>query len=219
MGGILQRGEAMEREHTEFLRLLAGDVQHALDLAALSASPTDRRNLLRTIISAAEGISWIYRVHVLSVAKEFDATTPFIEMALAEASFSVSEQGEIVEQARYTSLTAIIRLTTRIAQSICPDLDVDFGGVGWMHLKDAIKMRNRITHPKNIRDLAVSEQEIEKAKLGFFWFLDIALRVMEETVKEFSVLVVDLKKLGQELRRGDPDALDLYRRAHRDSDD
>ena len=80
-------------------------------------------------------------------------------------------------------------------------------------------MRNRITHPKNIRDLAVSEQEIEAAKLGFFWFLDIALRVMEETVKEFSVLVVDLKKLGQELKQGDPDALDLYRRAHRDSDD
>jgi hypothetical protein len=217
--GILLGDEAMEREHTEFLRLLAGDVQHALDRTALSASPTDRRNLLRTIISAAEGISWIYRVHVLSVAKEFDATTPLMEMALAEASFSVSEQGVIVEQARHISLTAIIRLTTRIAQSICPNLDVDFSVIGWKHLKDAIKMRNRITHPKNICDLAVSEKEIESAKLGFFWLLNTTLHVMEETVKEFSVLVADLKKLGEELRQGDPDALDLYQRAHRDSDD
>ncbi|SEQ90994.1 hypothetical protein [Sphingobium sp. YR768] len=204
----------MDQARSQFLRILIDDVQRALDRTASTDTQSDRRNLLRTIISAAEGASWIYRVHVLSVAQQFDVATPQIEMAFAEASFSVSGSGEIVEQARYIPLTAMIRLTTNVAQSFCPGADVDFGDAGWQKLRIGIAARNRITHPKNDNDLILSDAEIEAAKAGFFWFLDISANVMEKTVKAYSELVADLKQLGQELQSGDPEALELYRRVH-----
>jgi hypothetical protein len=203
----------MDSDHVEFLRILADDVQHALDR---TDTESERRNLLRTIISAAEGVSWIYRTHVLSIAKEFDAATPLMDLAFSEATYSVNEQGNIIEQARYISLTAMIRLTTKVAQSLCADLNVDFGSQGWQSLRDTIRLRNRITHPKNAADLSISLKEIDDAKTGFFWFLDMSMHVMEATTREFSSLVVDMGEVVEKLKSGDPDTLALYHRAHRD---
>ncbi|MES2172900.1 MAG: hypothetical protein V4523_03025 [Pseudomonadota bacterium] len=194
----------MENTQAQFLRTLAGDVQHAFDRVDTSTTASDRRNLLRTIVSAVEGVSWTYRAHIVFIVSEFDAVP--VPDALSE------------EQARYISSTDLIKLTTKLAKTICPDMAVDFGTIGWVHLNHTIRMRNRITHPKSLDDLTISDQDIDQAKFGFFWFLDTATRIMEDTLAEYSGLVSDLKALGQQLTDGDPDALDLYHRTNRDRD-
>lgn len=209
----------MNKEQTEFIRILLGDVQWALDHATLSNTAAERRNLLRTIISAAEGASWVYRIHVLAMAKEFDAATPQMEMAFAEASFAVSARGDIVEQPRYIPLTAMIRLATKVAQTFCPDLKVDFSNAGWQKLKNAISARNRITHPKKTDDLILSDAEMEDAKVGFFWFLDMSAYVMEQTIRELRIDALRTRKVIDELLAGNPDTLALYERVHREIDD
>jgi hypothetical protein len=209
----------VDKEQTEFFRILLEDVQWALDGAAKSDTAADRRNLLRTIVSAAEGVSWVYRMHILSMAKDLDVATPQMEMAFAEATFSISSSGEMVEQARYISLTAMIRFSTKVAQAFCPDLVVDFGHVGWQRLKVAIATRNRITHPKKNQDLDVSEGDVEAAKVGFFWFLEMSLHVMEQTVRELRISALMTRKVIDELIAGDPDTLALYERVHRERDE
>jgi hypothetical protein len=209
----------MDKEHIEFLRILLGDVQCALDRTSLSDTPADRRNLLRTIISAAEGASWVYRMHILSMAKGLDVATPQMEMAFAEASVTVTAKGEILEQPRYISLTAMILLVTKTAQSFCPDLNVDFGDAGWQKLKNAIAARNRITHPKRYEDLVLSDADIEAAKTGFFWFLDMSMYVMEQTVRELRITVLIARKVVGELVDGNPDTLALYERVHREHEE
>lgn len=209
----------MGNDHTEFLRILLEDVQWALDRTSLSDTPADRRNLLRTIISAAEGASWMYRIYILSMAKELGVATPQMEMAFAEASISVTAKGEIVEHPRYISLTAMILLVTKTAQSFCPDLQVDFGDAGWQKLKNAISARNRITHPKRYEDLVLSDAEIEAAKIGFFWFLDMSMYVMEQTVHELRITALIARKVVGELIDGNPDTLALYERVHRERDE
>lgn len=209
----------MNSDETELLKALAGDVQWALDHLAQADTPTARRNLLRNLVSAAEGISWTYRTHVMSLARHFDAATPLIEMAFAEASYSVTERGIIQEQARHISLTAMIRLTTRVAQAFCPGLKVDFGVEGWSALKRAIAARNRITHPKSSDDLVLSDGEIEAAKSGFFWFSDMAMSVMEATLKAFAIDAQETKEFIDKLIAGDPETLALYEQAHQGPDD
>lgn len=155
-------------------------------------------------------------MEVLAIAKELEAATPLMEMAFAEASYAVSGKGEIVEQARYISLTAMVRLVTNVAISFCPELDVDFGNVGWEKLKLAIDARNRVTHPKAEADLAVSDAEIEAAKTGFFWFLDLTANVLEHAVRHLHSHAALARELVNELIAGDPDALALYQRVHRE---
>ena len=209
----------MEKDGIDFVRILLEDVQEALDLAVKGCSPSVRRSVLRTVISAAEGVSWNYRSYILSVAREIGRATPLMELAFAEASYAVNERGDLVEQARYISLTAMIRLTTKVAQSICSDLTIDFGVGGWSDLKNAISARNRITHPKSAEDLVVSEKEIETVKVGFFWFLEMSSYVMDEVTKEFSIHVHMAREVLGLLKEGNPDILDLYNRVHQDHDD
>lgn len=202
----------MNKDQIAFVKSLAGDVQWSLDQITHADTQAARRNMLRTFVAAAEGISWVFRMQILAIAKECDASSPAIEMAFAEAAYTVTAAGEIREQARFVPLTAMIRLTTKVAQSYCPDLVIDFGLVGWEDLKRAIAARNRITHPKGDDDFLVRKHEIDAAKSGFFWFADMAVGVMEHAMKT----VAEYRDFAQKLIAGDPDARALYERAHQD---
>jgi hypothetical protein len=206
----------MSTIETQFLRQLMQDVQSALDALETSDHISDRRNLLRTMMSAAEGVTWVYRNYVFSIAKEMEASDPLMEMAYAEASFQVTETGEIVPQPRFVTLPAAIRMATRTAHTLNPDVNVDFGGREWSSLRKAILLRNRITHPKKLDDLLVYEDDISSAKEGFFWLLDMSITVMDLCTKAFSTHVEEAKDFLTRLVAGDPGALDLYDQAHRE---
>jgi hypothetical protein len=205
----------LDREQTQFLRALVEDVQHAMALAAAHDEPSDRRNALRCVIAATEGLSWIYRSHVLTVAQEMDSVTPIMKLAFSETSFFVSEDGEIAEQTRFISTTAMIRLTTRTAKGVCPGLEVDFGATGWQKLKAAIRMRNRITHPKRLDDLAVSDPDLKTAEAGFVWLLAVVVHVMEHTLRELAIFAQIGIQLLEQLREGDVEAMKLYQETYK----
>lgn len=206
-------------EEASFLKILVDDIQEALRQVDTFNSASARRNALRTIISAVEGVAWGYKTHVLSTARELDASTAQLEQAFSEKLISINDQGQMIEQQRYVSTVAMIRLATRTAETICPGMTVDFGDAGWQKLRDAMKMRNRITHPKNARDLAISEEELGEAKTGFDWFLTMVESVMLATVVELKLYVETGKKLVAQLKQGDPETLALYERVHREQDD
>jgi hypothetical protein len=184
-----------------------------------SNTPSDRRNALRTIISAAEGLAWVFRNHVVSIARTVDDLAPLVEMAFAETAVFVSEQGKIVPQARHLSTTALVRLTTNVAQSMVPAIGVDLRVPGWNDLKLSIKIRNRVTHPKIGKDLLVSGHDIEIAKSGFVWLAAMVADVMEHTNRILSDHAALGRELIEELRKGDPDALALLQRVHDERDD
>ena len=201
-----------------FLATLATDIQHALQQAQISDTDSDRRNALRAIISAMEGTAWIYRMHVLSVAQSLGRSTPNLEFAFSETSLFVNEQGELKEQQRVVSTTAMIRLATNIAKDMCDGLNADFSDVGWQRLRSAIRLRNRITHPKTVEDLAISQQDLDAASAGFDWFLTNVVAVMEATLKELKAFNTEAKDFIEKLNAGDPDTVALYERLHRAPD-
>jgi hypothetical protein len=50
--------------------------------------------------------------------------------------------------------------------------DLDLGGKGWEAFQIAIKLRDRLMHPKRPEDLIVTDQVLESTAIGFNWFLD-----------------------------------------------
>lgn len=205
-----------DSERRNFLQILAGDVQHALSQARESGEQADKRNLIRAIISAAEGVSWDCRNHVHSILKDFGQTTALLDLAFAELTYSVSERGLLIEQPRFISITAMIRLTVNVAKAMCPQLHVDFGSAGWSRLKKAISIRNRITHPKQMSDLTVSEDDIEAALSGFFWLLAVSGDIMEASLREARRHADLAREIIEKLKSGDPETLALY---HQSLDD
>ena len=148
-----------------------------------------------------------------------EAIAPLEEMAFAEVSVFVSEAGKVSKQPRNLSMTASIRLTTNVAQSLAPELIVDFGTTEWENLKSAIKARNRVTHPKGSLDLIVSDDDIGRARSGFFWLVTLVGNVMERTVEAYSEYVAGITDVVGDLIKGDPQTVAMYRRALKEGGD
>lgn len=196
-----------------FLMILVQDVILSLNRHDIEPIQSNKRDLVRAIFAAIEGLSWSYREDIRMTASVVDPLSPIQEMALAEKSYSIDEQGKIKEQTRFISIPAMIRLTTRIAETVCPELKIDFGVPGWTDLKQAIKVRNRITHPKSLSDLQVSMADLVISQSGLFWFLDLIENVSGATLNASTRYLKDLRNLTDLLISGDEAALTQYRAA------
>jgi hypothetical protein len=136
-----------------------------------------------------------------------------MDMALSEQTYSVTESGEIKEQIRFLSLPAMIRLTTRLAEDICPGFKFDFRNEGWSNFKLSFKIRHRVTHPKNMDELKITDQEITTAESAFFWILNLTQYISEVTLLELTHHVKTMQQVADDLIAGDPKTLALYQAA------
>lgn len=206
--------KAMQQAFREdFLGILMHDVLLAIQRRDLDDTQATRRDLIRTMFAAIEGASWEYREHVRSIAADLESLPPLVELALSEKTYRVAENGEIDEQVRYVSIPAMIRLTTRLAESISPGFEFDFRNDGWMNFKTSIKTRNRITHPKGIGDLIITDHEIAVCQSAFFWIINLTHYFTELTMLESSRRAKLLKQFVDRLVAGDETALAEYQAA------
>src|SRR3546814_8104043 len=77
---------------TGFVGSLMLDVDDALRRRESQDDPTNRRSLIRTLIAAVEGLVWIYREHVIGIAKELDILSDAERSALADTTTMRSEE-------------------------------------------------------------------------------------------------------------------------------
>jgi len=195
------------------LRVLFDDVSRALLRLDEDKSPAHRRETIRTMFAAIEGAAWVYREHIRSIAASVGVLTPTLDMAFNEKTYSVAENGMLIEQTKFVPFLAMIRLTSRLLEEVNADAKLDFSQKGWENLKAAIAVRHRLTHPKCVDDLGVSPKEINNAIDSFFWLLDLVMRDMEAANAELVAFNKWAKWLVQKLIEGDETALAAYREA------
>jgi hypothetical protein len=201
-----------------FLGLLIGDVIAALERMGVDDSQAARRNLIRTMFAAIEGLVWELREHVRSIAKDIGELPALTELALTETSYAVSNRGEIVSQQRFLPLSVGVRLATLVAQQSSPALTSDFGARGWSDFNQSIIVRHRVTHPKTMTDLKIDQHEIDRAKSALAWLMRHVETVMRATLDTQKAYLADLNELADALIGGDPVALAQYREAMRSLD-
>ncbi|WBH17351.1 hypothetical protein [Sphingomonas radiodurans] len=196
-----------------FLRTLVEDVIVAFDGLSETDTQAARRNVIRTSFAAIEGLVWQTREQVRSISLEMGYLTPLADMALREQNYTVSEQGEVIEQVRYVTITASIRLTIKQVQVIAPQLMVDFSGTDWEDLRNALRARHRITHPKSVADLLVSEADIALMRGSFMWLFGVLTDALAVSIAALASHVTDVREIVDRLNAGDPVALRVYRHA------
>lgn len=209
--GMVQAVTEIKDVWPGFLGSLMSDVDDAMRRQRAENSPTMRRALIRALIATVEGLAWIYREHVLHIANEIDVLTEMEKAALSETLFTVDDTGRISEQRRFLSTVAAIRLTSRIARKFAPDAEPDFGGAGWVDLKETIALRNRITHPKGQTDLEISESDIDRAISAFHWFAEVVIDVLAASNHAFRNYAQALGEVTDLLKAGNVRTLERLR--------
>ena len=213
------RSESLEDVRESFFGMLSQDVVLSLARRESDDSQASRRDLIRTMFAAIEGYVWQYRGHVRSIVNDIEPLSPLLELALSETSYAVTEGGKVETQIRFISLTSMIRLVTRIAEKHCAGLKVDFSQAGWSHLQQAIKMRNRITHPKSKVVLEITPTDIDISLAGFLWLCELIVTVMESTNSVAAQYLTEFREVAEALTRSDPTAVATYKAVLSHSED
>lgn len=196
-----------------FLGMLMADVIAADARFKALGDQSSRRDFIRTSFAAIEGLVWTYRENVLSAAATLDELTLDLEFVFSEKSYAVTESGKLVSQPRYISLMAMVRLTTNLAKSLSSDVIAYFGGEGWESLKKAVKIRNRLTHPKSKADLIIDARDIDVCWTALLWLGEFTTDVAEVTLRRQTSHLRFLRAFVADLKSGHPLALQLYEEA------
>lgn len=177
-----------------FTHVLVGDVVSATERVQGNENQTYRRELVRTVFSAIEGLHWKLKRDVFLHAQVVADLTPHEEAALLEETYSVDDRGNVRAQPKFMPLLSAIRLVISIVKRYRPAYEVDFNHVGWTNLCRAVELRNRIVHPKTLEDLSVSDKEIEQSLSAFYWLLALCIEVLRETKEHLYEFQRVLKK-------------------------
>lgn len=196
-----------------FITLLIDDVFAARQRLTSADTQTARRDVVRASIAAMEGIVWVMRQHVATTLADLDALTPMADLALREKSYSVANDGEIMEQPRGLTLPTAIRLTVSQARITSPEIEVDYSEAGWSRLREALAIRNRITHPKPDNDLTITDTDLNTVGSALSWLLATNNYVMASTNLALVKYSEELRSMVDRLKAGDPDAIAEYQAA------
>src|SRR5438874_6268041 len=132
--------------------------------------PSERRLIVRAVFSMMDAIC--VQLKQMSLESPFASRLTPGEMALArDEDFEIDDRGEVATRSARIRFLSNLRFAFRIVvKSHDAPFSLDTSGRGWAALQTAVKVRDRVTHPKRVGDLDLSDEEIRKVVEAFMWF-------------------------------------------------
>lgn len=135
--------------------------------------PFHRRTYVRTIFASIEGSIWLMKQVCLHAVESPDSPEmPISEyLLLSETEYSLKGNGDIKEQAKFLSLTDNLQFVVKVVNyRHSAGIDLEIGKKTWQNFQEAIKIRNRITHPKSSDDYDITDAEMKLCTKVSHWF-------------------------------------------------
>jgi hypothetical protein len=165
-------------EVIDSLLTLLWDAQAAEKLMEQTETPFARRTYVRAMFAYVEVAIWVIkRTCLLAAGKSPTANFTLAEQALlADAAYDLKSNGEPTTQTKFLRLPENLRFAIRISNRLFgARIEVRRGEKDWQSFMDAIRIRHRITHPKDLGAFDVSDDELKTCKEACHWFNDIVM--------------------------------------------
>lgn len=156
-----------EELRTDVLSLLKVNGETFAKAADLTA--IEKRAFVKAVFSYIEALTFALKDFALHNCG--DSLTPAEQLLAREQSFEVGDDGELEERVAKIRTLSNIRFAFRLAAKVDKvSFRLDVSKSGWQELRRALKVRDRLMHPKRREDLSVSEDEFNDALGAFTWF-------------------------------------------------
>ncbi|MDQ3816348.1 MAG: hypothetical protein M3362_01500 [Acidobacteriota bacterium] len=163
-----------------------------------------RRIFVRAVFALVEGMT--YKLKQVSLKKSSylkpveSVFSPGEIALLREESFDLDDKGIVTVKPSNLQLKKNVRFAfASYAKHYGFDFKLKVDDAGWQSFLEAIQIRNRLMHPKQVGDLEVSEREIEITNRAKVWFLanmafllDSALKVLRSKQSELEARRAEL---------------------------
>lgn len=193
--------------HRALSRMLNDDFLAVQDDLAASDTQWRRRSLVRSFFAFAEGTLSAMKQTILAVhdryqpllsgrlqakllriaSPQFRSLEKFLEdfhlnpdelALLRERQYRLDSSGRPQEQHSFLRIPENLRFTfSLIPRLFRSDATPDVDSEGWVQFLRAVRIRNRVTHPKAPEDLDISDDEVTCILDAARWFDENAARV------------------------------------------
>lgn len=157
----------------EMLAPLFADSRRAIKAAATKrASGYSKRLAVRATFALIEGMIHVQKQRALKHAKEMDYSPSELAL-LREESYRLNNRGDIDVVQSFLRVPENLLFAWKMARGADrSNFQIDLGSDGWRCLKESLKVRNRLTHPRSEQDLEVSRDEINALLAAQLWVLE-----------------------------------------------
>ena len=131
-----------------------------------------RRVYVRAVFSFVEAIVEQHKRLLLDLASNGYVTlNPAVREALAEQVYVIDDNGSVSTREQYVQLRRKLRAVYRAAgEAFGTALVGHYDGQGWQAFDTALKVRDRITHPKSYADCDISGDDLVTVDAAEAWF-------------------------------------------------
>jgi hypothetical protein len=137
-----------------------------------------RRLYVRIFITMIESAVATIKTEVLQDAEHLSDAERTI---LRDITFDLNDKGEPVERPLHPPLLSSLKFSLRMfTQTHQLRSKPDYSGRGWQAIQEVVRLRNRLTHPKLVEDLQVSESDLSAVDEAEAWFLNTHTTLLEE---------------------------------------
>ncbi|MFZ4396192.1 MAG: hypothetical protein ACOYOU_11265 [Kiritimatiellia bacterium] len=158
-----------------------------------------RRMFVRAAFAFIEALSFYMKQHalnrtLLAVYESFKRGTgnvPSRELALLnDETYCLNEKGVAkTDKAKLRTLPNLFFALSSFARSIGSDYEIN-EDAGYEAVKKAIKIRDRLTHPKDVQSLDVSDEQFEVVTVAIRWVQSEYVRILSNvpggvTIQEY----------------------------------
>ena len=132
-----------------------------------------RRTFVRAVFADIEAQIHSLRGSCLDLLRlgDLKLTTPQLAV-LREETYEIDNRGRAKTRTFFANADKSIRFVLNTFAELNSADSPDYGTTGWESLRDSIRIRNRLTHPKNRDDMIVSDLELSQVMNGGRWFND-----------------------------------------------
>jgi hypothetical protein len=163
-------------ESVSFLEAIVEDVTESVELAKAKDSQFNRRTYIRTLLAVIEGIINSFKQSCIEAHCARTSTNSIFSDAelamLKEEAYGVNDKGEAYSQLKTISTLENFHFTMKmVMRAAGKKFSLNKNDAGWQALKETVKMRNRLIHPKKASDLVISDDEKLLAADAATWFM------------------------------------------------
>jgi hypothetical protein len=151
------------------------------------ANPNDqlgRRTLIRTEFAVIEGAVSSHKQMVIDYCKRNGLELSQAEYALLhEESYELDDNGKPRIAEKFLKLPANLKFAFSMYASKIGGIEFALDPSGWQNFLAAIKIRNRLIHPKSVSDLEVTDADMHCVMQAATWYFKEDTRLVSQAIK------------------------------------
>jgi hypothetical protein len=162
------------------------DLDKCLHTAKTKKSQLARRNSVRAAFAAIEGWTWTLKLSALQLEQRGEIEFSSGERALlTEASYELDNKGQVkTRPARLSLLTNIRFAVAAFAKASAVEFELLSSGEKWDAFRRAIKIRDRLVHPKSIHEFRVTDEDFLIVDDAVSWWTAEISRLLQLAMGE-----------------------------------